>query len=508
MTSRKLLSVALLVLLLTPRVSAQYVPNQNVPDVQGVCVSNCGDPTPTPSSSRNNRWDVYIEPPPNPLPTLASEYRNLRGWFRSDIFPDAPALIDPANIWELDLALSHLRNYTEEKLRRLRSEKTTLEVQYNNLLEEMRRNGDASGQLRAEIAGLQTDIALYGVEERDVQSRLESQKSRVAQVTATLKQIEEGALAKKAALFARLDEAEKRGVVLPPSSYRALPEAPKPTYSNGVALAAASAAPVAVRPSMPQLSSPLPALVAPRATRPDVIISAPYARSGPPTEAQMREKMSDISGKMQLLGPAAAALDAAARRVFEQQRLAAASSSLVQSLSAEAEALRTDKERRAAVLNQVKRELNDTAAAYQRLRERLPVRCLEQAFWNYSYKETITVLEAKELVLKSKDLIKGSATDRYINLDVPESLEGRLPGVNVSALGRLKKVMNHALEMQKDTLDIIERVPAALVGDEESPAQLQSELNEVVRRFQLNLADDLGALPEPLKRFFQKGSKS
>jgi hypothetical protein len=68
--------------------------------------------------------------------------------------------------------------------------------------------------------------------------------------------------------------------------------------------------------------------------------------------------------------------------------------------------------------------------------------------------------------------------------------------------------MNHALEMQKDTLDIIERVPAALVGDEESPAQLQSELNEVVRRFQLNLADDLGALPEPLKRFFQKGSKS
>lgn len=510
MTSRKLLSVMLLVLLLTPRVWAQYVPNQNVPDVVGVCVSNCGETSPTPSTSRNNRWDVYVEPPPpNPLPALASEYRNLRGWFRGDIFPDAPALVDPANVWELDWALSNLRHYTDDKLRRLRSEQAALEARYNELLEEMRRNGDADGRLRTEIASLTTDIALYGVEERTVKSNLESQRARVEQVKGVLKQVEEEAGAKKTALFARLDEAARKGVILPPSSYRALPEAPKPTYSNNpFGLAAAPLAPVAVRPAMPALPAAMPALAAARPAAPRASFPpAPHALRDPPTETQLRAKMSDISGKMQLLGPAATALDAATRKVFEQQRLAAASSSAVQSLTAEAEALRTDKEHRATVLNQAKAELDDTVAAYQRLRERLPVRCLEQAFWNQSYKETITVLEAKELVLKSKDLIKGSAADRYINLDVPESLEGRLPGVDVAALGRLKKVMNHVLEMQQDTLDIIERVPAAIVRDEESPAQLQSELNEVVRRFQLNLAEDLGALPQPLRRFFQKSPK-
>jgi hypothetical protein len=408
----------------------------------------------------------------------------------------------------LDWALSNLRYYADAKLRWLRSERAALEARYNDLLEEMRRNGDAGGRLRAEIASLTTDIALYGVEERTVKSSLESQRARVEQVEDVLKQVEDGTRVKKAALFARLNDAARKGVILPPSSYRALPEAPRPTYSNNsFGVATASAAPPSVRPSMPALPAAMPAAARATALRPPVIVAAPSARRDPPTEAQLREKLSDISGKMQLIGPAAAALDAATRKVFEQQRLAAASSSVVQSLTAEAESLRADKERRAAVLNRAKAELDDTVAAYQRLRERLPVRCLEQAFWNQSYKETITVLEAKELVLKSKDLFKGSAADRYVNLDVPESLEGRLPGVDVAALGRLKKVMNHVLEMQKDTLEIIERVPAAIVRDEESPAQLQSELNEVVRRFQLNLAEDLGALPQPLKRFFQKGPK-
>lgn len=509
MPSRKMLSVTLLMLLLTPRVSAQYVPNQNVPDVVGVCVANCGEPAATPTSSRNDRWDVYIEPPPpNPLPALASEYRNLRGWFRGDIFPDAPALIEPANLWELDWALSNLRGYTEEKLRRLRSERAAREAQYNELLDELRRNGDASGRLRAELASLRTDISLYDIEEREVRGKLDAQRTRVEQVTGTLRQIEEGARAKKEALFARLDEAARNGVVLPPSSYRALPEVPKPSYAYGGAAIVAAPTAVPITPLMAAAPAAARALTAVLPARPLIAAAAPAARRAAPTEAELRAKMSDLSGKMNLIGPAVAALDAVTRRVFEQQQLAAASSSIVQSLSAEVDALRRDKEHRAAALNRVKAELDDSVAAYQRLRERLPVRCLEQAFWNYSYKETITVLEAKEMVLKSKDLITGSAADRYVNLDVPESLEGRLPGVDVAALGRLKKVMNHVLELQKDTLDIIERVPAAIVREEESPAQLKSELDAVVRRFQLNLADDLGALPQPLKHLFQKGSKS
>ena len=62
----------------------------------------------------------------------------------------------------------------------------------------MRRNGDASGQLREEIASLTTDIALYGVEERTVQSKLDAERARVEQVKGVLKQLEEGARATKA----------------------------------------------------------------------------------------------------------------------------------------------------------------------------------------------------------------------------------------------------------------------------------------------------------------------
>jgi hypothetical protein len=236
------------------------------------------------------------------------------------------------------------------------------------------------------------------------------------------------------------------------------------------------------------------------------VAAAPNARE-PPTEAQVRAKMSEIGGKMQLISAASAALDAAYDGVVHQRRLAAASSSLVQSLGSEAEALRNDKDRRAAAVGRAKAELEDAVAAYQRVRGRLPIRCLEQAFWNVSYKNTITALEAKELVLKSKNLIKGDVAGRYVEVEVPESLAGRLPGVDVRQLGRLKRVMNHVLEMQKDSLAVIERVPAALVYDEESPAELQAELNAVVRRFQLNLADELGALPPPLKRLFESTEK-
>jgi hypothetical protein len=78
-----------------------------------------------------------------------------------------------------------------------------------------------------------------------------------------------------------------------------------------------------------------------------------------------------------------------------------------------------------------------------------------------------------------------------------------LPGVDVKGLRRTKRALNHALEMNEDTLRVIERAPDALALNLENPEQLLAELDEVVRRFQLNLADTLGGVPKPLKRFFE-----
>ena len=511
MTFRKLLSVALFVLLATPPVSAQpsvsgqYV---NIPDVKGVCVSNCGSPSGSSSSSSSSSRDVvYIPPPPpNPLPNLANEYRNLRGWFRGELFRDAPAFVEPANMSELDWALSNLNSYADRILSRLRSEKAILESQADDLRQQVRRDGDASGEYRREIASLQSDIARLVAQESEIQSSLSSQKARLEQVGVVLGKIGEESRAKRDALFTKLDDAERRGLLLPPSIYRARPEPPPPTYGHPGAVMPVTLTPASLVPLAAPMRVPVYAVAGPTASA-AYPVPAPYARREPPTEAQLRAKLSEISGKTQLISAASVALDAAYDGVVQQRRLADATSSLVQTLSAEAEALRTDKEHRAATLGRAKAELDDAVASYQRLRGRLPLHCLEQAFWNTSYKNTITALETKELVLKSKHLLKGDAADRFVNLDVPESLEGRLPGVDVRQLGRLKRVMNHVLEMQKDTLAVIERAPAALVYGEESPAELQAELDAVVRRFQLNLADELGALPQPLKKFFERIEK-
>ncbi|MCA1619110.1 MAG: hypothetical protein LC795_07330 [Acidobacteria bacterium] len=497
MTFRKLLSAALFVLLATPQVCAQYV---YVPDVKGVCVSNCGDL----SGSSSTRDAVHIPaPPPNPLPGLASDYKNLRGWFRGELFRDAPAFVEPANMSELDWALTNLRNYADRILSRLRSEKAALESQAADLREQMRRDGDTSGEYRREIAGIQSDIAHLRAQEREVESSLSTQKTRLAQVEGLLGKIEEESKAKRDALFAKLDDAERNGLLLPPSIYRARPEPPPPTYGHPGAVPPVTLKPASLVPLAAPMRVPVYAVAGPTASA-AYPVPAPYARREPPAEAQLRAKLSEISGKTQLISAASVALDAAYDGVVRQRRLADATSSLVQTLSAEAEALRTDKEHRAATVGRAKAQLDDAVASYQRLRGRLPLHCLEQAFWNTSYKNTISALETKELILKSKHLIKGDAANRFVNLDVPESLEGRLPGVDVRQLGRLKRVMNHVLEMQKDTLAVIERVPAALVDEDESPAELQAELDAVVRRFQLNLADELGGLPQPLRKLFER----
>ena len=458
-------------------------------------------------SERSDRdaESVYIPPsPPDPLPNLVGGYRSLRGWFRSDLFPDAPGLVEPTNISELYGSLAALHDYAGGKLRDLRARASALRSRHQELQEQLRRDSDFSAELAREIAGIESDIARHVREAQEVESKRSAQALLLEQATATLRLIEEETKAKKAKVFERLSEAQRRGVILPPSSYRKLPEPPPPGYRRwdeprgGVV----AARPIMVAPEA--VRALVPVYPAPGTVRPGFPLAPLSARRGPVGEQDVRQKMAEISSTMPLINAATVALNEVYHLVVQQERLAAATSSAVGALRRQADALRSDRASSADALNQAKGRLSDAVAAYQRQRERLPLQCLEQAFWQYSYKNMITMLEVKELASQTKELATGSAADRYVNVDIPEGVEAALPDVDIRNVRRAKRVMNHIIELGEDTQKVILRVPDVF-KDLESPEELQAAMNDVVSRFKLNLADELSVVPEPLKWLFAPG---
>ncbi|MCA1632718.1 MAG: hypothetical protein LC802_03115 [Acidobacteria bacterium] len=456
------------------------------------------------SSERNDRdtESMYIPPsPPDPLPDLVGGYRSLRGWFRSDLFPDAPGLVEPSNISELYWSLSALSDYAGGKLRSLRSKAAALRSRHQELQEQLRRDSDFSAELAREIAEIESDIARSSSEAREVEGKLTAQGALLEQVTSTLRRIEEETKAKKAEVFQRLSEAQRRGVILPPSSYRKLPEPPPPGYRRWDEPRAGV---VAIQPNMvaPEAIRALaPASAAPLSVRPSFPLAPLAARRGPVGEHDVRQKMAEISSTMPLINAATVALNEVYQQVVQQERLAAATSSAVGALRQQADTLHSDRESSANALNQAKGKLSDAVAAYQRQRERLPLHCLEQAFWQYSYKNMISMLEVKELASQTKELATGSAADRYVNVDIPEGVEAALPDIDIRNVRRAKRVMNHIVELGADTQKVILRVPNVF-NDLERPEELHAAMKDVVNRFQLNLADELSVVPEPLKWLF------
>ena len=435
------------------------------------------------SDRRDQSGDVVSVPytPPDPLPGLVGDYRNLRGWFSgSNVFTDAPAFVEPANQTELYWALSALRDYADGKLRSLRSKRATLEARRRELQEQLRLDSDFSAELRREIATVEGDIARYDRETRGIEDQLSSQTLLLDQITDASKQVEAETKATRDGLFVRLREAEDSGVVLPPSSYRTLPSPPQPLYRrDNAAIAAQAARPALIVPTPWPISPAAPNAVTPfRAVAVAPLAAARAARRVTVDEQQVRGKMTEISELMPLLNAAIPALDAAYRSVYEQERLAAASSQAVEALRGQLGDLRSASDLRAGVLNETKAKLADADAAVQRLRERFPVQCLEWAVWEY-YDEKVS---------------------EFIETKAAPQIADVLPAVNTDGLGKLTDVMSHVLELEQDTFKVIERV----VSGVERPEDLLAELDEVVNRFNVNFFSDLTGVPEPLVKFFQK----
>jgi predicted nucleic acid-binding Zn-ribbon protein len=431
---------------------------------------------------RSNDTDTYnYTPPPDPLPGLAAQYHSVRGWFRADVFPDAPAVTEPSDLPELYRALVTLDNFANDKLTSLRDRKGELDRRYRELQEQIRDNNDLSDSLRGEASTLESHIERYGRETQDADDKLKEQNSLIEQVEGVTKRLKDEAAATKDEMFRTLADALSRGRVLPPSNYRRLPEPPEPVYRGSSATAAATAPPLAaLPPPMAALPAPMAALAPPVAAAVPAATAQPLRRTQV-SEQQVRAEIDRILGTMPSINEATNEVMVAARRVRSLEQTASASEDDMRQLRERVESLNSASEEAASALSSAKAKLSDAIDTLQSAREKLPAQCFETAVMKYYSRQV-------------KDFIKGN---------VPE-VEDVSPAVNTDVLGRFAKVMSHVVELGTDTLKVIERAPDAIAGNIEDPAKLQSELDDVVNRFNVNIFSDMTRVPKPLVKYFQK----
>lgn len=443
------------------------------------------------SSNDSGTYDTYAIPePPNPLPGLTNQYRSVRAWFRADVFPDAPAIVEPTNLSELFRALAYLKDFADGRLRTLRNRRSELEDRYRSLLSQISNNTDAGNALQLETAAVENDLARSQRETREAEEKLAAQSSLLNQLTEVSRQVSESVAATKNEMFANLYDAARQGKLLSPANYRPLPKPLSPVYGQG----SPQALPTAVT---PMLAQPLfPAALAPaqalRAVPIIVPLRAQAIRGTPVTEGDVQNKLNQINNTLPLINQAADALNDIHGRVKTIEQSANASETFVQQTRARLESLRSESSNAASALSATRAKLVDANEAYQRQREKFPVQCLEYAVIKYYEKKV------KELVVNNFANVK-----ELLGKDDPY-LKDISSRVDVKNLGRFAKVMSHVVELGSDTLKVIDRAPDALADTVEDPAALQAALDEAVERFKLNLFTDLSGLPKPIAKYFQK----
>ena len=441
---------------------------------------------PTSNNDRGRRddsstSDTYAIPePPNPLPGLANQYRSVREWFRADVFPDAPSMVEPANLSDLLRTLVYLKDFADGKLRNLRYRTSELETRYRNLQAQIARNGDVGATLRLEAAAIETDLERSQRETRETEEKLASQTSLLNRITEISKQMSVEVASAKDDIFANLYDAAIRGRLLSPGNYRPLPKPLTPVYAeSGAQDEPTPVSAIAIRPSFP--AAPYAAAEPVRAVPIFAPLRAQTIRRTPVSEAEVQEKLQQINASLPLISVAYNALNEASRRVNALEQTASASEYLVEQTRARLESLRSQDIDAASAMNSVKARLRDAGDAYQRQREKFPVQCLEYAVVKYYEKKV------KDFMVKKFP-------------DVPEVL----PAIDARNLSVFTNVMRHVVELGGDTLKVIERAPDALAGNVEDPAELQAALDDAVTRFNVNLFSDLSGLPPPIAKFFHK----
>jgi|GEM_PF-4551689 len=438
------------------------------------------------SNTRSSRdaevYDTYAVPePPNPLPNLANQYRSLRGWFRSDVFPDAPSVVEPTNLSELYRALAYLKDFADGKLRSLRYRKSELDERHRNLQAQISSNSDVGASLQREAYGVESELQESYRQTRATEEQLASQTSLLGQLTAVAKQLSEEVTAAKDDMFATLFDAARRGKLLPPSNYRKLPKPLSPVYSqSGSQSQPAAINPITVTPIYPASLAPAQAARAMPIIAP---LRAQPIRLTPITEGEVQQKLNEINDSLPQINRAYQDINEAFGRVRTLEQSASASEYTVRQARERVDSLRAESGNAANALSAVRSKLADATAAYQSHREKLPVQLFEHAVVKYYSQQ-----------------VKNLITANFPDVGVVHEAKA----VNTEMLGRFAKVMGHVVELGADTLKVIERVPGALADSVEDPAALQTALDDVVNRFNVNLFSDMTGIPKPLVKYFQK----
>lgn len=428
-------------------------------------------------------YDTYAVPePPNPLPNLANQYRSLRGWFRSDVFPDAPSPVEPTNISELFRALVYLKDFSDSKLRSLRYRRSELDERHRILQSQITSNNDVGATLQREASSIEGELQDSYRQTREAEERLASQNSLLNQLAAITKQLSDEMATAKDDMFAALYDAAGRGKLLSPSNYRPLPKPLSPVYTeDGLLLQPSAVNPINVTAVYPTAS-----MVPAQAVRPMPLIAplrAQPIRLAPVSEAAVQQKLNEINNSLPLINQAFQDVNDSFRRVNQLEQSASASEHSVRQFRERLESLRSENGNAAAALSSVRAKVADANAAYQSQREKFPVQCLEYAVVQYYSKQ-----------------VRDFVTTNFP--DIKEVHDAK--AVNTKMLGRFAKVMSHVVELGADTLEVIERVPGALAEGVEDPAALQTALDDVVNRFNVNLFSDMTGVPKPLVKYFQK----
>ena len=428
-------------------------------------------------------YETYAAPePPNPLPHLTNQYRSLRGWFRADVFPDAPSIVEPTNLSELFRALAYLKDFSDSKLRSLRYRKSDLEERHRNLQSQIASNNDVGAALQREAFSVDTELQQTNSKTRETEAQLASQESLLKQLQAITQKLREEVVSAKSDMFAALYDAARRGKLLPPSNYRALPKPLSPVYSQlGEQSQPRALEPFTVTPIQPASLVPAQAVRAMPVIAP---MRAQPIRVNPVSEGEVQQKLREINSALPLINQAYQEVNEAFRRVNQLEQSASASEYSVRLSRERLESLRSLNSTAASELSTARAKLSDVVAAYQTQREKLPVQLFEHALIKY-YKNRV---------------------QKFIGTNFPDVNEVSEVGktVNTTMLGRFAKVMSHVVELGTDTLKVIERVPGALADSVEDPAALQTALDNVVDRFNVNLVSDMTGVPKPLVKYFQR----
>ena len=419
------------------------------------------------NSNGNAATPLPPPPPPNPMPKLIDEAVRVRLNLLRTSGIDLPEIGEPADLEHLDAVLGEMVSRANVTIDNLQQDiKKLLDRQVADVNEITRLHNLANdlqqklGRLTQQIERNAKDL---GAREQE-KAQLKEKLRQIEIVTANIRAETHRTLNR---VFNRLDEAEKRGWILPPSAYRELPS-PLPVTTFATAGRDSVSTPLTAR------AGDLAKAIQPKSNGSNLREHASFTGSAG-GEASIREKLQKLDSLQDQLRKAVANRNSQYRAVEKwraERGKEAAKVSLLQSQ-------RVELEEKIAI---GKRRLANVQERVASLAKRLTG---EQAKGMY-------------------DLVEwgiGNVLDKRTEKLMQEAYSN---GMDTALLFKFRDAVTAAAQLGSDTLGVVERVPKAMTENGESMEELQRDLAEAKQKFGLSLISTYTDIPGPLLPYLMK----